>query len=296
MNLIIYGMIICGIIIMVTNIYRFHRFVKGSKDVFSSGTKKEKAWEYTALGLLVFFLIGYILVAVFGTPDLVIAGILFGGSVFVAIVLSLIFNLISTIKENALNIAETLISVVDARDPNLRGHSRYVQNVTMVLYDHLPQDKKEGINRVSLEFGALMHDVGKLGIPEEILNKPGPLDDNEWEIMRNHPRLSCKIMQPLKSLREILPWVEYHHERIDGRGYYGLKEQDIPYASKIIAVADTFSAITMRRSYKPPRSYEEAIQVMNEAAGTQLDKELMEVFASIPKYDLLSCVPEGVEV
>ena len=264
--------------------------------MFSAGTKKEKVWEYTALGLLVFFLIGYVLVAVFGTPDLVIAGILFGGSIFVAIVLSLIFNLISTIKENALNIAETLISVVDARDPNLRGHSRYVQNVTMVLYDHLPPEKKNGINRVSLEFGALMHDVGKLGIPEEILNKPGPLDDQEWEIMRNHPRLSCKIMQPLLSLREILPWVEYHHERIDGKGYYGLKDEEIPYASKIIAVADTFSAITMRRSYKPPRSYEEAIAIMKDAAGSQLDEELVEIFVGISKYDLQSCVPEGVEV
>ena len=296
MNSIIYGMIICGIAVMVTNIFRFHRFIKGSRDVFSSGSRKEKVWEYASLSLLVFFLIGYMLVAIFGKPDLVIAGILFGGSVFVAIVLSLIFYLIATIKENALNIAETLISVVDARDPNLRGHSRYVQNVTMALYDHLPTDKKEGINRVSLEFGALMHDVGKLGIPEEILNKPGPLNDQEWEIMRNHPRLSCKIMQPLKSLREILPWIEYHHERIDGKGYYGLNEQDIPYASKIIAVADTFSAITMKRSYKPSRSYEEAIEVMKDATGTQLDKKLMDVFVSIPKYDLLSCVPEGVEV
>lgn len=296
MNLIIYGMIICGIVIMVTNIYRFHRFVKGSKDVFSTGSQKETLWEYAALSLLVFFLVGYILVAILGKPDFVIAGILFGGSVFVAIVLSLIFYLIATIKDNAINIAETLISVVDARDPNLRGHSRYVQNVTMALYDHLPQEKKEGINRVSLEFGALMHDVGKLGIPEEILNKPGALDEDEWNIMRNHPRLSVKIMQPLKSLREILPWVEYHHERIDGKGYYGLKEEEIPYASKIIAIADTFSAITMKRSYKPPRSYEEAIAIMKDAAGTQLDKELVDVFISIPKYDLLSCVPEGVEV
>ena len=292
----IYGMIICGIAIMITNIIRFNHFITGSKDVFTSGTKKETVWEYTALCLLVFFLIGYVLVAVFGKPDLVMAGILFGGSIFVAIVLSLIFHLIATIKENALNIAETLISVVDARDPNLRGHSRYVQNVTMVLYDHMDSDKKAGINRVSLEFGALMHDVGKLGIPEEILNKPGPLDEHEWEIMRNHPRLSCQILQPLKSLREILPWIEYHHERIDGKGYYGLKEENIPYAAKIIAIADTFSAITMKRSYKPPRSYEEAIEVMKDATGTQLDKELMEVFAGIPKTELLSCVPEGVEV
>ncbi len=296
MNLIIYGMIICGIAIMATNIYRFYRYVKGSKDVFSAGSKKKSVWEYAALSLLIFFFIGYILVAILGKPDLVIAGILFGGSIFVAIVLSLLFYLTATIKENALNIAETLISVVDARDPNLRGHSRYVQNVTMALYDYLPREKKEGINRVSLEFGALMHDVGKLGIPEEILNKPGPLDDQEWAIMKNHPRLSRKIMQPLKSLQEILPWVEFHHERIDGKGYYGLKEQDIPYASKIIAVADTYSAITMKRSYKPSRSYEEAIEVMKEASGTQLDKELMEVFSGIPKEDLLSCVPEGVEV
>ena len=93
-----------------------------------------------------------------------------------------------------------------------------------------------------------------------------------------------------------MPWIEYHHERIDGKGYYGLKEENIPYAAKIIAIADTFSAITMKRSYKPPRSYEEAIEVMKDATGTQLDKELMEVFAGIPKNDLLSCVPEGVEV
>lgn len=296
MKLLIYGMIICGIIIMITNIIRFDGFIKRSKDVFSSGSRKETFWKYVALALLVFFLIGYILVALIGKPDLVMAGILFGGSIFVAIVLSLIFNLISTIKDNALNIAETLISVVDARDPNLRGHSRYVQNVTMVIYDHLDRSKTEGINRVSLEFGALMHDVGKLGIPEEILNKPGKLDDDEWEIMKNHPKLSCQILQPLKSLREILPWIEYHHERVDGKGYYGLKEKDIPFAAKIIAVADTYSAITMKRSYKPSRSYEEAIFVMKEAAGTQLDAELMNIFVTIPKSELLACVPDGVEV
>ena len=296
MKLLIYGMIIFGIIVMVTNIIRFHRFINGSKDVFSAGSKKETFWEYTALALLVFFLIGYILVALFGSPDIVMAGILMGGSIFVAIVLTLIFRLISTVKENALNIAETLISVVDARDPNLRGHSRYVQNVTMAIYDYIPDARKEGINRVSLEFGALMHDVGKLGIPEEILNKPGPLDDNEWVIMRDHPRLSCQILQPLKSLREILPWIEYHHERIDGKGYYGLTNDDIPYPAKLIAVADTYSAITMKRSYKPSRSHEEAVAAMQDAAGTQLDAELVKIFADIPKSRLLSCVPDGVEV
>ncbi len=296
MSSLIYGMIICGIIIMVTNIARFLRFLLGSRDVLSSGEKWDLIWENIALALLVFFLVGYILVAAFGKPDLIIAGILFGGSIFVAIVLTLLFGLIGTVKENSLNIAETLISVVDARDPNLRGHSRYVQNVTVALYDQLPPEKRKGINKVSLEYAALMHDVGKLGIPETILNKPGALNDEEWKVMRNHPRLSREILDPLQSLREILPWIEYHHERIDGKGYYGIKENEIPYAAKIIAVADTYSAITMRRSYKPPRTYEEAAEIMKKAAGTQLDRELVDVFLTIPRERLEACVPEGVEV
>ena len=296
MRSLIYGMIICGIIIMVTNIARFLRFLLGSRDVLSSGEKWDLIWENIALALLVFFLVGYILVAAFGKPDLIIAGILFGGSIFVAIVLTLLFGLIGTVKENSLNIAKTLISVVDVRDPNLRGHSRYVQNVTVVLYDQLPPEKKKGINKVSLEYAALMHDVGKLGIPETILNKPGALNDEEWKVMRNHPRLSREILDPLQSLREILPWIEYHHERIDGKGYYGIKENEIPYAAKIIAVADTYSAITMRRSYKPPRTYEEAAEIMKKAAGTQLDRELVDVFLTIPRERLEACVPEGVEV
>ena len=281
---------------MATNIVRYSRFINGSRDVLSSGNIKDRFWEYTALFLLIFFLIGYISVAIFGKPDLITGCILFGGSIFVAIILTLIFRLISTVKENSLNIAETLISVVDARDPNLRGHSRYVQKVTVAIYERLPQSKKNGLNLVSLEFAALMHDVGKLGIPESILNKPGALNDDEWMIMRNHPKLSREILNPLKSLREILPWIEYHHERIDGMGYYTVKEEDIPYPAKIIAVADTYSAITMRRSYKPPRTYEEAIKIMKDAAGTQLDRELVEIFLTIPKERLEACVPEGVEV
>ena len=93
-----------------------------------------------------------------------------------------------------------------------------------------------------------------------------------------------------------MPWIEYHHERVDGRGYYSVKPEDIPYPAKIIAVADTYSAITMRRSYKPPRTYEEAVSIMKEAAGTQLDASLVKIFLKIPKERLLSCVPEDVEV
>ena len=296
MPVIVYGMIICGIIIMITNIIRFFHFIRGSQDVFSAGNSRDNIWENIAFALLIFFLVGYILIALMGKPDLMVGGVLFGGSIFVAIVLTLMIRLIVTVKKNAIDIADTIIGVVDARDPNLRGHSRYVQNVTMALYDQLDAADKEGLNRVSLEFGALMHDVGKLGIPEEILNKPGPLTKDEWLIMRNHPKLSRQILEPLISLREILPWIEYHHERINGEGYYGVKGEDIPFAAKVIAVADTYSAITMRRSYKAPKTHEEAIEIMKKVAGTQLDEKLVEVFLEIPREKLLACVPEGVEV
>ncbi len=296
MQVLIYSMIVVGIIIMVTNIIRFFSFMKGSTDVLMAGNRGNAIWENIAFALLIFFLIGYILIAIMTKPGIMVGGVLFGGSIFVAIVLTLMFRLVTTVKENALNIAETVIGVVDARDPNLRGHSRYVQNVTMAIYDQLSSEDQSKLNRVSLEFGALMHDVGKLGIPEVILNKPGKLTEEEWAVMRDHPRLSRKILEPLKSLREILPWVEDHHERIDGQGYYKVQGKDIPLAAKIIAVADTYAAITMRRSYKPPRTYEKAVEIMKEVAGTQLDKDLVDIFLKIPKDKLLACVPDDVEV
>lgn len=296
MQYLIYAMIAIGAVLMVSNIIRYCRFLKNTKDVLSSGVIRDRVWERIALFLLIFFLIGYIFIAVYDKPNLMMGFVLFGGSIFVAIVLTLLFRLTRTVKENCLSVAETLISVVDARDPNLKGHSRYVRNVTMLLYDRLPPSTQSKINRLSLEFASLMHDVGKLGIPEEILNKPAPLTDEEWEVMRDHPRLGVEILHPLSSFREIFPWIEYHHENLTGTGYYCIPGDQIPYAAKIIAVADTYAAITMRRSYKPPRAHEEAVEIMKEVAGSQLDKELVDIFCTIPKIELRACVPDNVEV
>ena len=113
--------------------------------------------------------------------------------------------------------------------------------------------------------------------------------------MRNHPRTGVKILKPLRTFANISPWIEYHHERPDGKGYYGLKGEEIPLASKIIAIADTYSAITMRRSYKAPRTHEEAIEIIREVAGTQLDKDLVDIFVKIPKEELVRCIPEEVK-
>lgn len=135
-----------------------------------------------------------------------------------------------------------------------------------------------------------------MGIPESILNKPGKLNDDEWEQMRQHPKKGVEILKELHSFEYILPWIEDHHERIDGKGYYHVKEQDIPLESRIIAVADTYSAITMRRSYKPSKTYEQAIEIIKDVAGTQLDPEIVKVFCTIPKEELEECAPKNVEI
>ena len=101
-------------------------------------------------------------------------------------------------------------------------------------------------------------------------------------------------MAPLKSFSSISDWILYHHERIDGNGYYGKPGGEIPLSAKMIAIVDTYSAITMRRSYKQPRTHEDAIAVLKEVAGTQLDAALVDVFVNIPGEELKACIPEQV--
>lgn len=286
------GMIFIGALIMITNVYRYIRFLFQINDVISADEEHDTRWKIIALVLLVFFLIGYILVAILGEPDLLVGGILFGGSIFVSIILTLLFRLIKTAKSRSIEVVEVLIGVIEARDPNLNGHSRFVQGLTMLLYDEMPSQMKKGLNRMSLEYAALMHDVGKLGVPEHILNKPSKLDVAEWEVMHTHPQIGVRLLKPLKSFASIKEWVRFHHERIDGTGYYNVKGDDIPLAAKMIALTDTYSAITMRRSYKPPRTHEEAIQIIKECAGTQLDSALVEIFCNIPKEKLIACAPK----
>lgn len=295
MDIVITIFIIIGSVLMVTNIIRYLLFLKTTHDVLSSGSKRDRVWKYVAMVLLIFFLIGYLFIAIFSDPDMMMAMILFGGSIFVAIVLTLMFNLLDTAKTRSIDIAEVLVGVIDARDPNLNGHSRHVQELTMLFYRYLPNWMKNDINPVSLEYAALMHDVGKLGVPESILNKPAKLNDDEWEIMRAHPRVGVQILEPLHTFDHIADWILYHHERIDGNGYYKLQGDEIPLAARIIAIADTYSAITMRRSYKEPRTHEDAVKILQEVAGTQLDAELVKVFLTIPKEELSKCISEKVK-
>lgn len=285
-----------GITLQVYNIANYYYFLhKTGKDALTRGDPGNKHLSYAALDLLLFFLAGYVFVAVRGSATLMIGCIFFFGALFCSLMIRITIRLTSTIKKRSADITKAMVKVIEERDPNLNGHSVYVRNLCMAIWRHLPDGLQSKINPVDLEYASLLHDIGKLGIAESILNKPGKLTDNEWQAMREHPQKGVEILEQLRFFSEILPWIHYHHERIDGKGYYGIAGKDIPLGARIIAVADTYSVITMKRSYKAARSYEEAILIIKSVSGTQLDEDLVRIFCGIPKAEILECVPDTIK-
>jgi HD-GYP domain-containing protein (c-di-GMP phosphodiesterase class II) len=139
-----------------------------------------------------------------------------------------------------------------------------------------------GLDRDALRalwMGAILHDVGKIGIPDHILKKPGPLTADEAEVMRQHPLISASIVERSTFLKPALPGILHHHERWDGLGYpHGLRGESIPLDGRIISVADSFDAITTHRPYREKRSSEAAVGELKRCAGTQFDREIVEAF------------------
>ena len=178
------------------------------------------------------------------------------------------------------------------KNKEVQWHSMHVRNITKLFYEHLPSVLKNTLDPTMLEYSAYLHDIGKLQIPDSILNKPGKLTDEEWKIIRTHPERGVKMLAAFDSFEEIADWILYHHERIDGNGYYKVKGDDIPLASRIIAITDAYSAITMKRAYEEAKSHEEAIRIIREVAGTQLDEELVDMFVKMTKRELEDCRPE----
>lgn len=172
--------------------------------------------------------------------------------------------------------AAALIEAVDAKDPYTRGHSERVNYYAM----QLGQAKR--LSEVELQvlyWAALLHDLGKIAVPDMVLSKLGKLDDDEYTLMKTHPERGFDILKNIERLQKSLPGVRHHHERFDGEGYpHGLAGEDIPLHARIIAIADTYDAITSSRSYRAARSHEQAMTIINEAAGTQLDPSLVSLW------------------
>lgn len=191
------------------------------------------------------------------------------------------FNNEKIVSHNHLmELANSLAGAIDAKDPYTKGHSTSVSRYSEALARaiNLPEDEVQKI-----KLGALLHDVGKIGIPENVLKKPDKLSDDEWNIMKQHPVIGAeKVLAPNEALRELIPMVKYHHEHIDGSGYpEKLKGDAIPLEARIIAVADTYHALISDRPYRKGMSVEKACEILQEGAGKQWDADLIRQFITI---------------
>ncbi len=174
---------------------------------------------------------------------------------------------------------KSIAQALDAKDKYTHGHSMRVTLYSLALAKtlNLSDDLLEEI-----ETTGLLHDIGKIAIPEKILLKPGKLTDEEYEIIKSHPELGERLVEGIEKLKMISSWLKSHHERYDGKGYPdGLKGEEIPISSRIIAIADTYDAMTSTRAYRSALSHEEAMLEITNCAGSQFDPKLAELFVNI---------------
>ncbi len=285
-------MITLGFFIMLLAIFMYYKLNASMQLVIDQIDKVTFFLFRTYIVLMIFFLGGY------GFFDIVhilqvnydfvllISFIFFFGAIFVLIGMVVQIRLSDCIFKTNRQMIFTLISAIEARDSNLKGHSMHVMSIALLIYDCMDKSKTTLINRQKFEYACILHDIGKLGIPENVLNKPGALDDSEWNLMKLHPKIGSDILSNLKGLDDIRKWILYHHERVDGNGYNHLKENQIPLASKIISLADSYSAIIMKRSYKKEMPHEKAMEILKECVGTQFDPYVFSVFEEISKDHL----------
>jgi len=193
-------------------------------------------------------------------------------------------------RPRALSIIYALAATVDAKDHYTYGHSRKVSKYAVALAKAigLPQDRV-----ATIRAAGLLHDIGKVGIPDSILNKKGPLTEEEWEPVREHPKLGVEILRHIIDLANCLPAILHHHEYYDGSGYpSGLKGDSIPIEARILAIADAYDAITSPRPYHEQLPPEEALNELKRCTGTQFDPELVDAFCNTIEQTL----SKGLEI
>ncbi len=194
-------------------------------------------------------------------------------------------RLYEDVRDLSIAAIRSLATAIDARDPYTRGHSEGVTELAVQVARELGWS---GADLEMLEFAALLHDVGKIAVPDAVLRKVERLTADEWNVIRLHPYHSAQIVKPVESLRRIVPWVYHHQERWDGTGYPdGLKGEAIPPASRIIAVADAFNAMTTDRPYRKALSVTVALAEIERCAGKQFDPAVAAAFLRLMNGRLL---------
>lgn len=187
-------------------------------------------------------------------------------------------ELFSSLQDAYLATVRSLAAAVDAKDPYTRGHSDRVASYARAIAERLDLSSEQC---TALEMAAYLHDIGKIGVREAILLKPGTLDDDEFAQMKHHPLIGANILRPVAFPWPIAPVVRHHHEHYDGKGYpAGLKGEEIPLLARILTVADAFEAMTSDRPYRPGRTRSEAIEELSRCEGSHFDPRVAEAFIS----------------
>ncbi|MCG0276838.1 MAG: HD-GYP domain-containing protein [Thermosediminibacteraceae bacterium] len=183
------------------------------------------------------------------------------------------FKLYMNMKKIYLETIQALASAIEAKDPHTRGHSERVARLAVAIAEELKMDN----DMISiLHYAALLHDIGKIGIPEQILNKPCKLSDEEFAKIKTHPELGANIVKKVDFLLQASSFIRYHHERLDGSGYpYGLKGEEIPLGAQVIAVADVFDALTTDRPYRKALTVREALEELEKGSGVEFRPDVI---------------------
>jgi HD-GYP domain-containing protein (c-di-GMP phosphodiesterase class II) len=222
-------------------------------------------------------------------------------SVIAAKVASMIENcrLYENLKSSYLEAIKALANAIEARDPYTRGHTDRVTILADLIAVRLGWSERK---RAELKMGCTLHDIGKIGVPDAILNKPNLLTTEERSKMEVHPTLGAKILEGIDYLKPAIPYILYHHERYDGRGYpHGLAGEDIPIEGRLLAVIDTYDAIVTDRPYRKGAMPEKAITELQRYRGQQFDPEIVDTLVGaweegvIGSLDIYGRHPEPIE-
>jgi HD-GYP domain-containing protein (c-di-GMP phosphodiesterase class II) len=180
-----------------------------------------------------------------------------------------------------INSVRMLAAAIDAKDPYTRGHSERVARYSIAIGKNLSLPERDMRN---LRISALLHDVGKIGIDDRILRKPGALSDDEFEVMKQHPAKGAAIMSGVAQLIDIIPGMKYHHEKWSGGGYPdGLEGEQIPMQARIVAIADTFDAMTTNRPYQKAMELNYVVEKIKSFGGTRFDPRVVDAFVNAVK-------------
>jgi HD-GYP domain-containing protein (c-di-GMP phosphodiesterase class II) len=239
-----------------------------------------------------------------GILDRTIKGIFIGIAVVVGtltLLYPIILNLLSRVSKLTVNLLDSnletlqvLGSAIAKRDSDTDAHNYRVTIFSVRLAEAVELDRPSIQKLIK---GAFLHDVGKIGVRDKVLLKPGKLDDTEFEIMKTHVKHGLDIVSRSNWLHDAIDVVGFHHEKYNGEGYdQGLQEEKIPLNARIFAIADVFDALTSKRPYKDPFTYEKSIEILREGSGTHFDPAQVDIFISIaqPLYDLLSGKDDNV--